>query len=442
MTANPNVETIFALSSGAPPSGVVVIRLSGPDTRFVLETIAGTIPPERQARLRTIRDRNDSPVDSALVLFFPAPRSFTGEDCGELHLHGGRAVVRAVLELLASIAGCRQALAGEFTRRAFENGRLDLTEVEGLSDLIAAETDMQRRLAIEQAAGGLTRRYAQWAQRLTRARALIEAELDFAEEEDVSGAVSASVWADLAALAGEMDDHLDRSKAGEIIRDGFRVVIAGAPNAGKSSLLNALARREVAIVTEEAGTTRDVLSVDLDLQGYLVRLSDTAGLRHADNLAEAEGVRRAERAIAEADCVLALETGDAPAAALERMEDDRIVPVWSKSDRFARPAAHGDHLALSARTGAGMDELTAALMGRVSARAAFAGQAVPSRQRHRAHLKAATTALHTALEGAGVPLELRAEALRMAGDALGRITGSVAPDDLLGVIFSEFCIGK
>ena len=323
--------TIYALSSGALPSGVAVMRISGPGTRFGLETLCGCVPAAREATLRTIRDRNGLALDRGLVIFFPGPASFSGEDCAELHLHGGRAVVAAVSEALGALEGFRYAEAGEFTRRAFENGKLDLTRVEGLADLVAAQTEMQRRMALDQAGGALQALYDGWMRRLTHCRALVEAGLDFSDEDDVPEDVSDGVRSDIRDIRGEMAAHLDRARTGEFVRDGCRVAIAGAPNAGKSSLLNALARREVAIVSDEPGTTRDVLTVTLDLDGYAVIVQDTAGLREAVEKVEQEGIRRAQAAIDAADIVLFL-CDLSSMASVPAVVRDKTILVGTKAD--------------------------------------------------------------------------------------------------------------
>jgi tRNA modification GTPase len=411
-------ETIYALSSGAVPSGVAVVRLSGAKTRDAVQLLTGDVPSPRRASLRTIRLRNGSTIDSGLVLFFPSPASFTGEDCAELQLHGSRAVINALFEELETIDGVRMAAEGEFSRRAFENGKLDLVEIEGLADLIAAETEMQRRLAVEQSQGKLSRLYDSWAERLTRARALIEAELDFADEDDVPGSVSDLVWDDVGRLQAEIESHLAHAPAGEIIRDGFKVVIAGAPNAGKSTLMNALARREVAIVTDVAGTTRDVLHVDLDIDGFLVKLYDTAGLREANELVEQEGIRRAEQVISEASLVLYLE------------------------DMAAGSGRDAYDLTISAVTDAGLVALRAAIAERLERQVGSHSLAIPSRKRQKDSLAECLKAIEAVLADPSAGLDIRAENLRIAGNALGRITGRVDVENLLDVIFSEFCIGK
>ncbi|MQW89686.1 tRNA uridine-5-carboxymethylaminomethyl(34) synthesis GTPase MnmE [Sinorhizobium saheli] len=435
-------DTIYALSSGALPAGVAVIRLSGPAAAAAVVRLCGVLPPARVATLRTIRTRNGDPLDSGLVVYFPGPASFTGEDCCELQVHGGRAVVTAILNELADMEGLRHAEAGEFSRRAFQNGKLDLVEVEGLADLIAAETEMQRRLAIEQSGGGQSALYAGWAKRLIHARAMIEAELDFADEDDIPGAVSASIWPDMERLRLEIEDHVARAGLAEIIRDGLKIVIAGEPNAGKSSLLNALAKRDVAIVTEIAGTTRDVLSVDLSLAGFSVKLFDTAGLRETEERVEREGIRRAREVIANADLVLLLSEKPEGFHIDEALPEK--APVIRVATKLDRPAADWQpqdaDIFLSTRTGEGMTELLEVLQSQLPDLAGNTSLSMPSRRRHVDCLRQASAALERSLAAEG--LEIRAEQLRLASDALGRITGRVDVENLLDVIFSEFCIGK
>ncbi|APG92974.1 tRNA uridine-5-carboxymethylaminomethyl(34) synthesis GTPase MnmE [Sinorhizobium americanum] len=435
-------DTIYALSSGALPAGVAVIRISGPATAGTIAQLCGALPKPRTASLRTIRTRNGEMLDTGLVIYFPGPASFTGEDCCELQLHGGRAVVHAVLEALAELDGLRHADAGEFSRRAFQNGKLDLVEVEGLADLISAETEMQRRLAIEQASGGQSALYQGWARRLTHARAMIEAELDFADEEDVPGSVSVTIWRDVEKLQTEIDAHIGQAGLAEIIRDGLKIVIAGEPNAGKSSLLNALAKRDIAIVTEIAGTTRDVISVDLSLAGFSVKLFDTAGLRETDEVVEREGIRRAREVIGHADLLLLLsEKPDGFVWNEAIAADVPIIRVATKIDRNAASwqAGQADVL-LSTKTGDGIGDLLDRVTEHLPDLAGRTSLAIPSRKRHVDCLKQASVALARALATTG--LDLQAEQLRVAGDALGRVTGRVDVENLLDVIFSEFCIGK
>ena len=428
-------DTIFALSSGALPAGVAVVRLSGPRAFDAAIALAGRMPNGREAALRTIRNRNGSVIDQALLVGFRAPNSFTGEDCVEFHLHGSRAVVSALQDELLVLDGLRLAEPGEFSRRAFENGKLDLVEVEGLADLISAETEMQRRLAVEQSFGGQSALYMEWAERLTRARALIEAELDFADEDDVPGSVSERVWAEVGDLYLALQEHIAGARAGEIIRDGFKVVIAGPPNAGKSSLLNAIAKRDVAIVTDIAGTTRDILHVDIDMEGYLVRFFDTAGLRDSEDRVEQEGIRRAYIAIEQADLVLQLEEIDSDSKH-RPIAHEGALRVGTKADLHAVSVDYD--LCISTDTGVGLDELRNMILDRI--RSAWSGSLVPNRARHLQYLGEASNFLTEALNGS--ELDLRAESLRAAAAALGRITGRVDVEQLLDVIFSQFCIGK
>ncbi len=426
--------TIFALSSGQPPAGVAVIRISGPATIAVLTEIAGTLPMPRQASLRTIRNRNGEILDQGLVLYFQAPHSFTGEDCAELQVHGSRAVVNAVAETLRAF-DLRPAEAGEFARRAFEHGRLDLVEVEGLSDLVSAETEMQRKLALQTGMGALSAQYSGWAERLTYARAMIEAELDFADEEDVPVSAADLISVDLADLMVEMSAVSASAKSAEIIRNGFKVAIIGAPNAGKSSLLNAMAKREVAIVTDIAGTTRDVLTVELDMEGYLVRLYDTAGIREAEDIVEREGIQRARAAARSADMILYLrEAGSDPLV----YEDYAVsyLEVETKADLY--PNENGDAVRISSITGEGLDRVHCAIVD--MARKTWHAGLPASNDRHREHIALASKFIQNALDEPR--LELKADALRAAGNELGRITGRVDVEDLLDVIFSKFCIGK
>ena len=435
-------DTIFALSSGGLPAGVAVIRISGPGTLDIVRALVGSLPPERRAQFRTIRDRNGLVLDRGLALVFPGPHSFTGEDCAELHLHGGKAVARAVLSCLAEFPRTRMAEAGEFSRRAFESGKIDLIEVEGLADLLVAETEMQRRLAVEHGIGGQSELYAGWSRRLTHARAMIEAELDFSDEADVPGSVSEQVWGDMIALSADIEDHLARQKAGEIIRDGFKVVIAGAPNAGKSSLLNALANREIAIVTEYAGTTRDVLHCDLDIGGYAVKFFDTAGLRDTEELIELEGIRRARLKLSEADLVLHLiDDTVSPAVAFGDNVSAPILTILTKADMLQDNAPGAFDLAISSKTGAGLDLLRALVLEMVQQQTGTS-LSIPSRERHARYLNAALYSLKDAIAHQGRGLDIAAEMLRGAATDLGRITGRVDTEDLLDSIFSEFCIGK
>lgn len=440
-------ETIFALASGGTPSGVAVVRISGPGTRFGLETLIDSVPEPRRASLRSVHTATGDPIDRGLVLFFPGPASFTGEDVAELHLHGGRAVVAATLDALGVLPGFRAAEAGEFTRRAFDRGRLDLSQVEGLADLVAAETEAQRRQALRQAGGGLRAVCEGWRERLVRARALLEAELDFADEDDVPGSVADSAWADVATLSAEIRALLDDGHRGERLRVGIEVVVLGRPNAGKSSLINGLARRDVAIVSEEPGTTRDLIEVRLDLGGYPVTVVDTAGLREAGGGVEREGMRRATARAEAADLVLLLEDVTAGPTTIALPAATPVIRVGTKIDLIDSAeersrVSSGHDLVVAPPTGDGLDALMTALTDFAADALAVGESSLVTRARQRSALVGCRAALEDALDDAGKPLELRAEDLRRATDALGRVTGRVDVEDLLDVIFGEFCIGK
>ena len=439
-----NANTIYALSSGSLPSGVAVIRISGPQSALAISELCGRLPPPRRASLQSIRNRNGEVLDEGIVLYFPAPKSFTGEDSAELQVHGGRASVKAVLAVLDAVPGLRPAEAGEFSRRAFLNGRMDLTEVEGLADLIAAETEMQRRLAAEQASGGLSRVYDSWSKRLTHARAMIEAELDFADEDDVPGSVAATIWEDMRALEQEILNHVSGARLGEIVRDGLKVVIAGPPNAGKSSLLNHLAKRDIAIVTDVPGTTRDVLHVDLDLSGFAVRLYDTAGLRETEDIVEQEGIRRTQLSMAQAHLLLLLSEATEPDwQALAGSYQGPIIRVRTKADTLKQPLPKDEaDVTISVKSGEGVADLLDNLGCHLPDLEAGSALALPTRQRHSLNLVVAREQILLALDAATAGLDIQAEHLRLAGQALGRVTGRVDVENLLDVIFSEFCIGK
>ncbi len=438
------METIYALSSAAGRAGVAVIRVSGPAAADAVGALSGRPPGRvRAAELRLLGAAGDEPLDHALVLWFAGPASFTGEDVAEFHVHGGRAVVAGVLAALARVPGLRLAEAGEFTRRAFENGKLDLTAAEGLADLIDAETSAQRRQALRQMEGALGGLYEGWRERLMRLLAHTEAEIDFPDEE-LPGDLLARLGPEITALRAEIEAHLNDGGRGERLRDGVEVAIVGPPNVGKSSLLNRLARREAAIVADEAGTTRDVLEVRLDLGGVPVTLADTAGLREAAGAVEREGVRRALARAEAADlrivvAALRADGGLDGDFALARAGDLKVV---NKADLGSFAAA--DTLAVSAASGTGIDALEEALRGAVASRFEASERPVITRARHREGLEACAGALgraSAALE-AGRAAELVAEDLRLAARALGRITGRVDVEDLLDVVFRDFCIGK
>lgn len=432
-------ETIYALSSGALPSGVAVIRISGPAVQNILRQMAVAVPAARSAALRELRTKSGILLDHALVLYFQAPASFTGEDVAELQVHGGKATVAAILQELSTFDDTRLAEAGEFSRRAFLNGKMDLTAAEALSDLISAETELQRRLAIANADGKQRDLYQGWRRSLLNARALIEAELDFADEADVPGSVSDQVWSSAQALHQDILNHIDGYRAGEIVREGFRVVLAGRPNAGKSSLLNVLAKRDVAIVTDIPGTTRDLVEVTLDLSGLKIILTDTAGLRDTDDVVERIGVDRALEATRTADLILHLDDGTGEPVKIDA--DCPDLKIATKAD--IRHLAGSTHdLAIAARTGAGVDELEEAIRKIAAEAAQPAEGVVPTRARQVSLLRRAASHLQVAAQSDALDLELRAEELRLAEYALGKIVGAVDSEELLGVIFSEFCIGK
>jgi len=435
-------DTIVALASGAVPAAIAVIRISGPETRRVLEAFCGGVPDPRHASLRDIGPPRLPAIDRGLAIWFPGPASFTGEDMAELHTHGSRAVVSAVIEAVLSLPGTRLAEPGEFARRAFENGKLDLTQVEGLADLISAETEAQRRQALAQAEGSLRTLYEGWRIELLGAQALVEAGLDFADEGDVAADIAVKADAIVAPLLVSISHHL-ADRRGERLRDGVHIVIAGPPNVGKSSLLNALAKRDVAIVSEEAGTTRDVLEVHLDLGGLPVTLTDTAGLREAEGKVEAEGVRRALARTEQADVVLWLVDATAPIWELPAaLEIRTAICVLNKIDLERGFTPHRDCLQISARTGQGLDRLVEALEEQ-AAHVAETGLASPlmTRARHRAELEGARVALQRFGQPTLSP-ELKAEELRIAARHLGRLTGRIDVEEVLGAIFGEFCIGK
>lgn len=435
-------DTIFALASGSGRAAVSLLRLSGPGSGAILARLAGRVPPARMASLRRLRHpASGEALDEALVLWFPGPRSYTGEDAAELHLHGGRAVREGVVEALLA-CGARPAEPGEFTRRAFLNGRMDLTAAEGIADLIEAETAAQRRQALRQAGGALAARYAGWAERLTRLLAHQEAAIEFAED-GLPNNLEGEVRLGARALASEIGAHLDDGQRGERLREGLWAAIVGAPNAGKSSLLNALAGREAAIVSARAGTTRDVVEVRLDLGGVPVLLADTAGLRETPDEVEAEGVRRAQRRAEEADLVIAVFAADQPPdAATLALLAPGVVVVANKTDLVPAWREIGGMvpLAVSAREGAGLEALQAALAEAAAARAGVSEEASLTRPRHRAALGEAAAWLREA-EQAPLP-ELAAEALRAALRALGRLTGRIGVEAVLDMVFGDFCIGK
>jgi tRNA modification GTPase len=423
-------DTIFALSSGRPPAAVAVVRSSGPQAFAACEAIAGKLPAARRPSLRHLRDpASGAVIDEALVLRFDAPASATGENVVEYQCHGGRAVVDAVLAALGGLAGLREAGPGEFTRRAFANGRIDLTEAEGLADLLAAETESQRRAALLMADGGLRALIDAWRQRLVDLSARAEAAIDYVGDEDETLADETELAGEAAALAEELGEWLRRPRV-EPLKDGVRVVVAGPPNAGKSSLVNALAEGERAIVTAIAGTTRDAIEVPLSLDGVPVLLVDTAGLRDSEDMVEAIGVRRAEGQLQRADLVLWLGEPDAAPAHLG------LVMVHAKADR--RGEAPEGSLPVSAVSGFGLGDLARRIVSEAKGLLPAEGELALNR-RQAAEIESARSAL---ADAGGTDLVRTAEALRLARSAFDRLSGSAGVEDMLDALFGRFCLGK
>ena len=438
--------TIFALSTAPGRAGIAVVRVSGAAAGDLIDALAPPRPKKRTAALRHIRDpRSGETIDEGLVLWFAAPRTETGEDMAEFHLHGGMAIVKAMLAALGRQPGCRLAEPGEFARRAFINGKLDLAQVEDLVDLVDAETEAQRRQALAQMRGALSELYESWRSDLIRASALVEAAIDFSDEADVASNAIEVARNIVTGLQAAIGAHLDDGNRGEILRDGFRIVLAGPPNAGKSSLLNALARRDAAIVSEEAGTTRDVIEVRLDLGGLPVIVSDTAGIRTPQGAIEQEGIRRTLAHARDADLVLWLGDASLPVAApppdVLARGDKFFLPVATKIDLpGAAPPSIGP--AVSAKIGAGLAELSARLAEIAQDRIGDLSSPAITRERYRHQLQRCMHALQEFMNLPESEYELRAEDLRIAANAVGRITGRVDAEDVLGEIFARFCIGK
>jgi tRNA modification GTPase len=452
---HPREQTIFAVSSGRPPSAIAIVRVSGPQAGAAVTALAGRLPAPRMATRALLRDANQQPIDDAVILWFPGPASATGEDVAEFHVHGGRAVLAALFAALSAFAELRAAEPGEFSRRAFENGKLDLTEAEGLDDLIHADTDRQRRQALRQLKGLLGDRARNWRDQIIEASALIEAGIDFSDEGDVPTALIAPAVARIKTLLGEIEEVLAAQGRSERLRDGLVVAIAGPPNVGKSTLMNTLARREVAIVSPHAGTTRDVIEVQLDLSGYPVTVIDTAGIRETDDPVEQEGVRRARARAAEADLVLWMSDGQHDAR-----PQPGDAPVWWVRNKVDLDTAGADRtngkepahilgqgrgstdFRISASRGDGIGGLMAALVGFAEKYFGADDGALIGRERQRKLLQQTAASLRRSITAMEVGEELAAEDLRMATYALGRLLGRVDVEDILDVIFREFCIGK
>jgi tRNA modification GTPase len=448
---HPREQTIFALSSGRPPSAIAMVRVSGPQAGPALTALAGKVPPPRIATRALLREANQQPIDDAVILWFPGPASATGEDVAEFHIHGGRAVLAALFVALATLENIRAAEPGEFTRRAFENGKLDLTEAEGLDDLIHADTDRQRRQALRHLKGLLGDKARDWRAQIIEASALIEAGIDFSDEGDVPAELIGPALSKIKALLVEIEEVLAAQGRSERLRDGLVVAIAGPPNVGKSTLMNALARREVAIVSPHAGTTRDIIEVQLDLDGYPVTVIDTAGIRETDDPVEQEGVRRARARAAEADLVLwltdaqheeVLFAGGAPVWTVRNKIDlDAGPPDGTQSDPDLGQGS-GIEFRISASRGDGIPEVIAALVGFALDYFGSDAGGLISRARQRGLLQETAASLQRSIEVVGTGEELAAEDLRAAAHSLGRLLGRVDVEDILDVIFREFCVGK
>jgi tRNA modification GTPase len=436
-------QTIFALSSGRLPSAIAIVRLSGSQAGSVLQRLAGRLPAPRMATRVLLRDDAGEPIDDAVVLWFPGPASATGEDVAELHVHGGRAVLSTLFACLSVHPDLRPAEPGEFTRRAFENGKIDLTEAEGLDDLIHADTDRQRRQALRQLKGLLGDKARDWRHQIIEASALIEAGIDFADEGDVPEELMAPAIGRIKVLLGEIEAVLVSQSRSERLRDGLTVVIAGPPNAGKSTLMNQLARREVAIVSPYAGTTRDVIEVQLDLDGYPMTMIDTAGIRDTADPVEQEGVRRARARAADADLVLWL--SEAGSSGTDHQSE---APLWMIQNKIDLAGAEDDPegvapvFRISAKRGDGIPALIDALVSFARDYFGTSEAGLITRERQRRTLEETATALRRSIDTVGLGEELAAEELRVAAFALGKLLGRVDVEDLLDVIFREFCIGK
>jgi tRNA modification GTPase len=448
---HPRQQTIFALSSGRPPSAISIVRVSGHEAGAALRLLAGTTPAPRLATRVLLRDSHQAPIDEAVVLWFPGPASATGEDVAEFHVHGGRAVLAALFAALSGFENMRAAEPGEFTRRAFENGKLDLTAAEGLDDLIHADTERQRRQALRQLKGLLGDRARDWRAQIIAACALIEAGIDFADEGDVPAELMVPALAKITTLLGEIEEVLAAQGRSERLREGLVVAIAGPPNVGKSTLINLLARREVAIVSPHAGTTRDIIEVQLDLNGYPVTVIDTAGIRETEDPVEQEGVRRARSRAAEADLVLWMSDpqhqehphrGPAPVWTVRNKIDldsagaEERGPAGSERDR------KDGNFQISASRGDGIGELMAGLVAYAEEYFGSDDGGLIGRERQRTLLQQTAAALQRGIAAAGEGEELVAEELRTAAFSLGRLLGRVDVEDILDAIFRNFCVGK
>ncbi len=434
-------QTIIALASGSVPAGVAIIRLSGPACSGVACRVLGSVPRARRASLVTVVDSAGDPIDRALALFFPGPNSFTGEDVLELHVHGGPAVVRDTLACCLAVSEVRLAEPGEFTRRAFENGKMDLSAAEGLADLVEAETAAQRRQALRQMDGALAQEIAHWRDAIIDCLVDAEGDIDFPDE-DLPPGLDDRALARIEKLLSRLNSYVADAKRGERVRSGYRVAIIGPPNAGKSSLLNRLARREAAIVSPTAGTTRDIVEVRLVLNGMVVWIYDTAGIREAEDLIEAEGVRRATARAREVDLRLALITDRHDKLALQAMMTPGDIWLLGQADRIEWGSAKAGELLVSSLSEIGLTQLEAQLAERAALDSAQSEAAPLTRLRHQEAVNEAIAALNRAVMASGASPELVAEDLRLAARALGRIAGEVDVEDVLDRLFAQFCIGK
>jgi tRNA modification GTPase len=450
---HPREQTIFALSSGRPPSAIAVVRVSGPQAGAVLSKLAGKMPKPRSAARTQLHDLRGQPIDEAIVLWFPYPASATGEDVAEFHVHGGRATLAALFAALSAFENVRPAEPGEFTRRGFENGKLDLTEAEALDDLIHADTDRQRRQALRQLKGLLGERARDWRGRIIEASALIEAGIDFSDEGDVPAELITPAVTRISSLLKEIQQVLAGQGRGERLREGLVVAVSGPPNVGKSTLINLFARREVAIVSPHAGTTRDIIEVQLDLEGYPVTVIDTAGIRETEDPVEQEGVRRARARASEADLVLWMIDARQVRQVAEKSGSVTEAPVWlvrnkidlvgsAVTDRATRPAVGGITFDISASRGDGIADLMAALVAFANDYFGPGEGALIGRERQRKLLEQTAVSLERSISVLQRGEEFAAEELRVAANSLGRLLGRVDVEDILDVIFRDFCIGK
>lgn len=436
------MSTIYALSSGLLPSAIAIVRVSGPQTKEILLTLINKIPPARYMYYGPIIAKNGELLDNALTVFFDKKQSFTGEDSAEFHLHGGKAVVSRFLQELSKFEDVRLATAGEFSKRAFLHGKFDLIQAEGLADLIHAESESQRQLALREAEGSLSTKYSEWRKALIKIRALIEAELDFSDQEDITEGLADNIYQLVASLKQTIEEDIRLSNNASILRDGFKIVLIGSPNSGKSSLINKLAGRKIAIISEEAGTTRDAIETQLILDGHKIFITDTAGIREANNQIEKFGIEITFEKMQDADLILYIED-------INNYESNILppvnTPVWkignkkdiSKSTNYDR----WDYI-ISALTGENIDLIVNDLRKFVADKISEIGNFIPARERHLIILNKVVEQLTIILSEKDIELEIKSEYLRHASVLLGQLTGDVDVEDLLDVIFSEFCIGK